>query len=380
MAGRGRPKRGPMPNIAAAGRTVKAEPKQEAATSSKPRGRGRGRSEDQGRGRGAAGRGVGARRGRANIIQSEAIFTAGLDEGLARTRRGDTGIERIVGKLERPDRIDDSEEGTEVKNKNGHIKAESSIPTYELEWMSDDEYDREQLSELMQDGFLSDVHRARDAPVVLPSRDTEQFVRLVRKKGTKVKDEPMDVDQSIKAEVFSQGTSEAELDRISDVGLAEAGEYFKDCIKGTAQDFLLMQLPASLSHFKNFMAKKEEDNTNATTIDTPIKAEGFENGFVKQEAYKADEKGTSSHCLDGIPSNSQIGKVQILKNGRARFIIGGKPMEIRSAIPSNLNEAIVSIDINADGESRPDSQLRYLGGVGHSLLCSYNYNRLLKPS
>ncbi|CAD5219606.1 unnamed protein product [Bursaphelenchus okinawaensis] len=376
MAGRGRPKRGLMPNIAAAGRTIKTEPVSEATSLAPVRGRGRGRAEGRGRGRGAAERGRGAARGgRAHIIESEAIFTAGLDEGSLKSKRGEAlGAEKIVGKIEKGENlngfIDDSEDFKDKKvKKNGFVKKESTLPTYELEWMSDDECDKEELEQIVYDGFISDVKHAKDAPVVLPGRDKEQFLKLLSKKAKKhQKEEPMEIDHAVKAEVLSQCTSEMEFDRISDMGLREAGDYVKDFLKGTSRDFLLVQLPLSLSHFKDSVVKPKEEAPEV------VKTEDF--GFSKEEPAKTEDKPKVSHCLDGIPSNAQIGTVQILKNGQTRFMIGGKPIEIRSAIPSNLCEAIVNVDVNV--QSKTDSELRYLGGVEHSVLCSYNYNRLLK--
>jgi hypothetical protein len=90
-----------------------------------------------------------------------------------------------------------------------------------------------------------------------------------------------------------------------------------------------MQLPASL----------DEVHQNFEETNPSVKME------IDQQRHQQPSSSTAQpdislqkHCMDGLPAEAEIGKLQLLKNGQMRLVIGNYVMEMHEAIPSQMFE------------------------------------------
>jgi hypothetical protein len=85
-----------------------------------------------------------------------------------------------------------------------------------------------------------------------------------------------------------------------------------------------MQLPASL-------------NLAHQNFETPSTAIKMEIDTASSSAPNPVEE-SQKHCTDGLPADREIGKIQVMKSGKMRLVIGDRVMEMHEAIPSQMFE------------------------------------------
>ncbi|KAI6244057.1 hypothetical protein M3Y99_00075500 [Aphelenchoides fujianensis] len=356
MTGRGRgrggaAKRPVLPNIAAADLRLQHPPNGENAAVG-----GRGGQ----RGRGARG---GARGGAAKpqIVQSAGIFAEGV---------GDGGNEEIVGKIdgvEGTSRIvgPDKPAGRRQRiDSNSTDGGDTPAPTFESEWLSDEEADREALEELCQaSDFIADLKKGREIPLVLPVRDNSQFADLVRKPPSE-----------------AAGTSAEQVKK-------EKASQNDTCKPKKRPKLLHFKLPASFDILHQAFPKEAADE--------PMDAEPSTVAGEQTTSLTADppaeptDRLKQEHCMDGLPVEEAVGKLQVLKSGKVRLVIGGRTMDVHPAIPSGLHHTVVEVQPNpepsapngeangipppSNGTSKPPgATVTVLGEVGHAFLCTYD--------
>lgn len=96
---------------------------------------------------------------------------------------------------------------------------------------------------------------------------------------------------------------------------------------------MLLQLPASLDvvHrlFNNDIPEEKMEVDESKIQQQPSSSTSAQPPPPQQK-----------HCLDGLPTGVEIGKLQLLKNGQARLIIGDRVMDVQQAIPSQMFEVM----------------------------------------
>ncbi|KAI6173402.1 hypothetical protein M3Y98_01077500 [Aphelenchoides besseyi] len=397
MSTRGRAKRPVLPNLAAAGRRTEKKEEPPLAAPLAERGNRRGQRGGQRGSRGSNARGRGAK---TTVIQSDGIFAQGVGEGGSRTLRSSRqqGQEQIVGKIEGVDTITPIAErdSTGKPTRRARIDSDSSendgepSATYESEWISDNEMDQEAMRELCQSDFISDLKKGREAPVVLPTRDNDQFARLVRKPQTS-NDETKKVKEEVKSpKISTPSTLEHNKNkRTLEEIRSDAAGILEQYIAGSSQ-LLHFQMPASLDSIKKAKNEDEKMDVDLSTMNEMPKM--FSSETAPSE--KSDSATQSRHCMDGLPAEMEIGKLQVMQSGKVRLVIGDRIMDVHPAIPSGLHETIVQVQtpqqqtttvkpetsglsqngtVTTNGVQQPSgATVTVMGNVGHSLLCTYN--------
>jgi hypothetical protein len=100
------------------------------------------------------------------------------------------------------------------------------------------------------------------------------------------------------------------------------------CLEHT-NDLMLLQLPASLDVVHQLFNK-----------DTPEEKMEVDDSKQQPSSSTAAQPPPpqQKHCLDGLPTGVEIGKLQLLKNGQTRLVIGDRVMDVQQAIPSQMFE------------------------------------------
>jgi hypothetical protein len=98
-------------------------------------------------------------------------------------------------------------------------------------------------------------------------------------------------------------------------------------------DLMLLQLPASLDVVHQLFSK---DPTPEETMEVDESKAQQPSSSTAAQPPPPQQK----HCLDGLPTGVEIGKLQLLKNGQTRLIVGDRVMNLQQAIPSQMFEVI----------------------------------------
>lgn len=94
-----------------------------------------------------------------------------------------------------------------------------------------------------------------------------------------------------------------------------------------------MQLPASLDVVHQSFEKQHNNPHFKMEVDDQ-RPQPSSSAGPSQNDYSTTQK----HCMDGLPTEAEIGKLQLLKNGQMRLVIGNRVMEMHEAIPSQMFE------------------------------------------
>jgi hypothetical protein len=98
-------------------------------------------------------------------------------------------------------------------------------------------------------------------------------------------------------------------------------------------DLMLLQLPASLDVVHQLFSK---DPTPEETMEVDESKAQQPSSSTAAQPPPPQQK----HCLDGLPTGVEIGKLQLLKNGQTRLIVGDRVMDLQQAISSQMFEVI----------------------------------------
>uniref|UniRef100_A0A914I9H1 Uncharacterized protein n=1 Tax=Globodera rostochiensis TaxID=31243 RepID=A0A914I9H1_GLORO len=335
-----------VPNFAAAGRLVepKAEPKteitspagKEANTSKSNHVNNRGHN--RGRGRPKA-KGT-LQREEQRIIKSEGVFSQGFGDADVSGKRSKLknikGDETVVGHLENSINCVGRDFKTEIEDKKEVLKRapkreNGTLNAYEEHWQSDEEVDKEELDELFRDGFISNLKKCSKMPFVLPSKDEAQFRKLVNKKERR--EEHMD-------ELMESERKDTQLvNKTHEAKFFAAGDLLQHAISGEgANSIMFFQLPPTSLRTVSADSLQPDQLSQTVTASNPP-------NLTK----------TQRHCLDGMPTGVQIGKLQFYRSGRVMMNIGGQQMDIAEAIQSNCYEALLRIE--TESLSQPSASL-----------------------
>ncbi|KAI1732828.1 RNA polymerase III RPC4 domain-containing protein [Ditylenchus destructor] len=212
---------------------------------------------------------------------------------------------------------------------------------YEKYWQSDgEEEDVKEVEDLKKDGFIADLKKCDQMPLVLPAKDEFQFKRLLNRdarKREKAEESTSQTQQVTKMEIDhknikAETLSDANDDETNSPMLKRsicAGSTINNLLLNKHDSLMLFQLPASVSAISESLPisiKSEETNKQQTAVQS------------------TSQSSASQHCLDTFPTGVEIGKLQILRSGRLVMKIGDHSLDVSEAIPSNCFETIVRIE------------------------------------
>lgn len=338
----GNTKRTFTPTIPA--RRVKQEVKEEASPNSGTRrhgeGRGRGRHEGRGRGRGE--------RGKPNIIQASSIFSLGVSPAEK---------QRI---------------GSSMPNYGSSVGRDSvaSIKVKEERSEMNDEESKRVLKMLESNGDIDEVMKSETGliPVQLPLsfldlKPKENEAESIDLSGDiKVKSEPADIDMVDTEEIKKEETIKKPVKRVT-------------VKKETNQD-----------RFLNLLSTQSEGEQKLLFLQfpdvLPIKPTAENEG----DSLPADETSDEQANDDGKPkqqkrfslkraSEGYIGKLQLLKSGKARLLLGEVSLDVTMGTPCGFLQDVVSVHTENNR-----SEMICLGHVKHRLICTPDFERLLTSS
>ncbi|XP_028399827.1 DNA-directed RNA polymerase III subunit RPC4-like [Dendronephthya gigantea] len=299
-------------------RRIKEEPKDTPSEQKPNHGGGqtrqRGRGRDRGRGRG---------RGQPNIIQSKSIFSEGLVPKTASV----------------PSRAPSYREGGGFaeSTKSERPKAEKN---FEVE-------DPNKILQMIDSDGEMDIDEAQLAcgilPMHIPLAYHDRFVEEVVNDEdiSSVKVEPMETDEK---KPFVRPSNKGSKKKTKEDQPMTCERLLTGNDKKKKDQMLFFQFPDSL----------------------PTKV-------LENEEEGSKEKNKSLKLQD--ISEGYIGKIQVLKSGKTRLILGGVALDVSMGTPCNFLQDIVSI--HPEEESR---SMMTLCHVKQRLVCTPDFEELLKQN
>ncbi|CAH1246290.1 POLR3D [Branchiostoma lanceolatum] len=326
----------------------------ESSTSkqSEQKGKSSKRGEERGRGRGGRGRG----RGRGgDVIRTHSIF----EEGPA---------------------------GRQVRRGGGGGGGSSSMPApvFKAGSRTDIPENKEDtkkiLKALQRDDFVSDIGYRETEKSLLPVQ-----VPLVTT-GSLVKhkeEEEMETDVKTDIKVKPETGDDVEMEDLTKPGVSTApvkasvrvksevgqgkrvtcAELF--CSKaGNDGEMLFFQLPDTLP-----ILPPSQDDDGRREVKK-------EDGKTKQEKEEDKAGGELPSVLPNM-SEGYIGKLQVLKSGRTRLVLGDVALDVNMGSHCSFHQELVSVRHNTEAQT---GDMTILGPVKHKLVCTPDFNTLLKLS
>ncbi|XP_035669959.1 DNA-directed RNA polymerase III subunit RPC4-like [Branchiostoma floridae] len=347
----GVPKKTFTPNIP----VRKERNKNGESSTSKPEQKGKSskRGEERGRGRGGRGRG----RGRGDVIRTHSIF----EDGPAgrQVRRGGGGGGGSYGPSDMPAPVFKAGSRTDIP--------ENKEDTKKI------------LKALQRDDFVSDMGYKETEKSLLPVQ-----VPLVTT-GSLIKhkeEEEMETDVKTNINVKSEPVDDVEMEDLTEPSVSTApvkaapsrvksevgrgkrvtcSELF--CSKaGNDGEMLFFQLPDTLP----ILPPSRDDD-----VRREVKKEEEK---IKQE--KEEDKAEVASVLPNM-SEGYIGKLQVLKSGRTRLVLGDVALDVNMGSHCSFHQELVSVRHNAEEQT---GDMTILGPVNHRLVCTPDFNSLLKLS
>ncbi|CAH3151840.1 unnamed protein product [Porites evermanni] len=297
-------------------------------------GRGRGRGEGRGRGRGE--------RNKPTIVQSSSIFSMGV---------GPVEKQRVGSSI--PSYGSSSGGGGSVSSFT--VKKESADG-------DNDEESKRVLKMLQTSGDIEDDDMENETgimPVQLPFSHIRDF-RFLFVRLRRMKSEPMDIDlvdaeqvksaETIKKPIKQEAVKKELIDKKTLSNLLSAQSL-------TGEQLLFFQFPDVLP------IKTDE---SPMPVDTDASAEQT----ASEEKPKEQKKLSLKDASEGY-----IGKLQLLRSGKARLLLGDVSLDVTTGTPCGFLQDVVSVHTE---DNR--SEMICLGHVKHRMICAPDFEHLLAAS
>ncbi|XP_052834451.1 DNA-directed RNA polymerase III subunit RPC4 isoform X2 [Octopus bimaculoides] len=300
-------------------------------------------------------RGRGRNRGRDNVVQSHSIFEQGPSgEFLSRNRApsyssGDGGGGGGGGG------------GGSKIYKSSFNKRENKEETKKL------------LDRLLKDDFIEPCGIDDDSmqPVQLPFTCKLEMKDEKENIGTiPIKTEPSEENMLTDAKTTEIKT-EQPFPKHASGKQNTCEQLFSKCMKSEHGELLFLQLPDVLPG----VPPNLEDMLNVK----------MEPGLQASDQNKTNSQSTSEEEVT-VPKNPNIsslkdfsegyvGKLQTRKSGKVQLLLGNVTLDISMGTPCGFLQDLVSVKINGD-----KGDLTVLGQVNHRLICTPNFDGLVKSS
>ncbi|GMS91663.1 hypothetical protein PENTCL1PPCAC_13838, partial [Pristionchus entomophagus] len=355
MAGRGRS----VPNLSLAG--MREEKGASNGQQNRGRGRGRGRGGRGGRGRGGGGGGAG--KPRQELIQTMGVFSDGL-------HAEDRKKERIKLEFEGGAHKRIKEETTTIADM---TKSQvTSARGYAEMWESEESADEEELKEILNGGFLSDVRSGRVLPLVTPIEEEAQFKGCMAKdeETAKVKKEIMSDEEDEKPRVTPPHDEEDDPFPTLTRSQAAAG-IVERMMEAGSSDLLLLQIPSIV----------------------PILARATVDARRVPDDPTAPE---TAPCSSGLPRGKRVGSMRATADGGVEMRIGGQRLTLTKNIGGATGycdtlamvevppSALASTESSGMFGGRPSApsgaSVSHLGNIQHHMVAALDWTTSLAES
>lgn len=249
----------------------------------------------------------------------------------------------------------------------------------------DKEEEEMKLKELLRDNFLDDPGMepdATNAPVKLPmlsvgkikfevKTEIKEEMESTKKQiaGVKIKQEKLDEDEKDVKSKLENGLVQSDTDTGAETVRMKLPEGIKvhELFENKDPQIIFLQMPDCLPGLK-----PEEERVPArpsTAAAKPSSSTEQSNSTSSTENAEAPK-----HCtLKSLPEGC-VGKLQVLKSGRARLIFGDVVMNLDMGTQVGFRQDLVSVDL--DHSSRGGDMIN-LGPVKARLVCTPDWETML---
>ncbi|XP_038060177.1 DNA-directed RNA polymerase III subunit RPC4-like [Patiria miniata] len=351
-------KRAFKPNLNVAGRKDKSQRESTSKDVSKPSTT---KQKNQGSERGDRGRGRGRGRGKPETIQSRSIFEQGPADRLNKKGGGHYGG------------------GGDARTPS------SSTKSIKREKMSEEEARR--MQEILRDDFVSDLDKDEDdrkyCPIHLPLVSSLTLKKEVKDEGDVAKTECAD-DKIMEIKKEPSDDNDIEMTAIDTKPIPEkldaqpktatkslpkrttCAALFGQRIKSEGE-LMFFQLPDTLPGQP--LSNDDEDQR------PKVKREPGTPAVDQESQKKTKEDNRPAKCtLESLPEG-YLGKLQVLKSGKTRFVLGNATLDVTLGTPCGFLQDLMSIKLDDDDRT---GEMTRLGQVKHRIVCTPDFESLLQ--
>ncbi|XP_039293441.1 DNA-directed RNA polymerase III subunit RPC4 isoform X1 [Nilaparvata lugens] len=250
------------------------------------------------------------------------------------------------------------------------------------------------MKDLLRDDFMDDPSLDPDydnCPIKLPlSQATQFFIKdeAIKEEGFKVKTEPQDfADQN--SQVSSQNVvtingetklikeEKPDIDgeinglesKISSTGLkcedkksiSTINRGIVDLISCAEEDkFFQLQLPNCMPMFNVSSQSRQPETSQANN----------------SEPNNTEQPSKKGHSLRDLPAG-KVGKIQIMKSGRTRLVLGNTKMWLETGTQVAFNQELVGLDLDKTTHS---GAAKCLGSVGLRMMVCPDWDWLVSQT
>ncbi|XP_039254815.1 DNA-directed RNA polymerase III subunit RPC4-like [Styela clava] len=147
------------------------------------------------------------------------------------------------------------------------------------------------------------------------------------------------------------------------------GSAFKQEAKDPT-DVLIFQLPDTLPAVP-------------PSTDTHIKTEPgikIEPGKVKQEPGLDVANAENKHCTLEELSEGYVGKLQVMKSGKCRLLLGNIILDLTKGTHSSFQEELVSVRLPPEGQDSAQGHMTVLGNISNKIICTPDMEHLIRQT
>ncbi|XP_039293442.1 DNA-directed RNA polymerase III subunit RPC4 isoform X2 [Nilaparvata lugens] len=220
------------------------------------------------------------------------------------------------------------------------------------------------MKDLLRDDFMDDPSLDPDydnCPIKLPlSQATQFFIKdeAIKEEGFKVKTEPQDfADQnSQESKISSTGLKCEDKKSISTINRG-----IVDLISCAEEDkFFQLQLPNCMPMFNVSSQSRQPETSQANN----------------SEPNNTEQPSKKGHSLRDLPAG-KVGKIQIMKSGRTRLVLGNTKMWLETGTQVAFNQELVGLDLDKTTHS---GAAKCLGSVGLRMMVCPDWDWLVSQT
>ncbi|XP_046625259.1 DNA-directed RNA polymerase III subunit RPC4 isoform X2 [Neodiprion virginianus] len=303
---------------------------------------------ERGRGRGQSTRGRGKGKVSDNIIQTDGVFSSGIADS-SRAKK----------------RFSSYRDGS---NLSGNRSASTVLEKQKLNLNQkiDKAEEEEKLKHLLRDDFIENgaVPDMENAPVMLPMADDAQLYKK------EFKEEPQVIkadglDEDVKPVILENGkvseehnTAKTSLPKKS---LTEEKKLITipQIVANEANNYILLQFPDCLPGLKTDDELSDPKARRATDLGS---------------AKPSDINPKTEYCTLKNLKEGMLGKLQILKSGQARLVLGDNKLIVDVGSHISFRQDLIAAKLDLE---KLEGELINLGSVSSTLICLPDWESML---
>lgn len=168
---------------------------------------------------------------------------------------------------------------------------------------------------------------------------------------------------------WSPPTATPKYERAESSDGSNSAKIFKDCMLKQDSDspkIIVFQLPDSLPAIP---PSEDSEVKRELRVESGIK--------VKQENPIEKEHEKTRCSLDQL-SEGYVGKLQVMKSGRSRLIMGGIVLDLNAGTPPSFLEELAAVEVPSSDQNSESGMISVLGNVAHKVICSPDMESLIQ--